>query len=321
MAHMIDMSNGRANMAYVGAKPWHGLGSMLTEGASIETWTEEAGMDWEIVSTPVTFGPLHAPFPDRLVLARDDTLAPLSIVSTGYQIVQPRSVMEFFRDITTTAGGTMETAGVLDDGKKFWALVNVGKQAWIGNKTDMMRAYLLLATSCDKSMPTIAQFVSERVVCNNTLQIALSEKGAGKIVTSHRRVFDPAKVKQELGIFQASWSTFIEDAKRMAATKVTSKEQVKKFMCQVFGGDVKLDLDEQPRKYAMVESFRLAKDSPGSDLNTAKGTVWGLVNGVTRFVDFEMRARSDNNRLDNAWFGRGADYKAAAMEAGLALVK
>lgn len=318
MAHMIDESTGKAAIAYIGAKPWHGLGQPLTEGASIETWQEEAGMDWEIVRTPVTFGPKHQIYPERDVLLRDDTYAPLSIVSKDYIEVQPRAMLEFFRDLTKVAGFKLETAGCLNGGRRQWALARVNEKAFIGNK-DEVRAFLLLAGSCDKSMETIGQFVAERVVCANTMRIALGEKGGGKVKTNHRTVFDAKSVKEQLGLFSKSWSTFIADAKLLAATKVTTKAQVKKFMCQVFGGDMKLPLDEQPKKYAMLESYRLAGDSPGSDLASAKGTAWGLVNGVTRFVDFEMRARSDNNRLDNAWFGRGADFKDKAMAAALEL--
>ena len=55
MAHEIDMSNGQANMAYVGETPWHGLGQQLKAGASIETWRKAAGMDFAIYTSPVAF--------------------------------------------------------------------------------------------------------------------------------------------------------------------------------------------------------------------------------------------------------------------------
>ena len=55
MAHEIDMTTGRAGMAYMGDTPWHGLGQKLTDGASLETWQQEAGLDWECVPAPVEF--------------------------------------------------------------------------------------------------------------------------------------------------------------------------------------------------------------------------------------------------------------------------
>jgi len=57
----------------------------------------------------------------------------------------------------------------------------------------------------------------------------------------------------------------------------------------------------------------------GADLSSANGTAWGLVNAVTQFVDHERRARSQDYRLDSAWFGQGAIIKAKAYQEALKL--
>src|SRR3990167_503820 len=94
MSHLIDMSNNRANIAYIGEKPWHGLGQELTPGADIATWQREAGLEWVANKTPVRYenGELHA-FAGKNVLFRSDTGAPLSIVSDDYHEVQPADIM------------------------------------------------------------------------------------------------------------------------------------------------------------------------------------------------------------------------------------
>ncbi|MBN0273697.1 hypothetical protein JTL36_34440, partial [Pseudomonas aeruginosa] len=82
MAHQIEQ------MAYVGATPWHGLGNQLTQKQPLEVWQREAGMDWQILESPVHFksdaighlGTIHS-FPEQKVLFRSDTKAPLSVVS------------------------------------------------------------------------------------------------------------------------------------------------------------------------------------------------------------------------------------------------
>lgn len=81
MAHLLQ------NMAYVGARPWHGLGNQLTANQPIEVWQKEAGMDWDIREAPVRFmtesaGNLGAimSFPENKVLFRSDTNEPLSVV-------------------------------------------------------------------------------------------------------------------------------------------------------------------------------------------------------------------------------------------------
>lgn len=122
MAHLVE------TMAYAGATPWHGLGNQLTQKQPIDIWQREAGMDWQIQESPVHFkadaighlGSIHS-FPEQKVLYRSDTKAALSVVSSRYQIVQPREVLEFYRDLTEVSGYELETAGVLKGGKKFWA--------------------------------------------------------------------------------------------------------------------------------------------------------------------------------------------------------
>ena len=94
MAHLVEQ------MAYVGATPWHGLGSRLSPKQPLEVWQREAGMDWKIQDSPVHFksdsigvlGSIHT-FPEQKVLYRSDTKAPLSVVSQRYQVVQPREVL------------------------------------------------------------------------------------------------------------------------------------------------------------------------------------------------------------------------------------
>ncbi|WP_217493487.1 DUF932 domain-containing protein [Variovorax boronicumulans] len=174
MAHLIE------KMAYVGQTPWHELGNQLPSKQPLEVWARQAGMDWRICETPVRYiteqaGALGSirTFEEQKVLYRSDTKAPLSVVGGRYQIVQPREVLEFYRDLTEVSGFELETAGVLKAGKKFWALARTGKETALkGN--DTVKGYILLATSCDGTLATTATPTTVRVVCNNTLSIALN---------------------------------------------------------------------------------------------------------------------------------------------------
>ena len=96
MAHMIHTTTGRAAIAYTGALPWHGLGQALTPGASIDTWTREAGLDYTVLESSVQYATTATTelqsWPARKVLHRSDTGAPLAVVSDGYRVVQPAEV-------------------------------------------------------------------------------------------------------------------------------------------------------------------------------------------------------------------------------------
>ncbi|MFO1251551.1 MAG: DUF932 domain-containing protein [Inhella sp.] len=124
---------------------------------------------------------------------RSDTKRPLSAVSDRYQVVQPREVLEFYRDLIEVSGYELETAGVLRDGRKFWALVRTGKESLLAGN-DLMRCYLpghLLRWHVGDH----GDSTSIRVVCSNTLALAIG-RAEGAVKVSHRTSFDPLTVKR-----------------------------------------------------------------------------------------------------------------------------
>lgn len=307
MAHMVE------TMAYVDAEPWHGLGNRLTPHQPIEVWQQQAGMDWTLESAEVLYSVsggngIHLKSNhDAKVLFRSDTHAPLSVVSNRYKVVQPAEVLEFYRSLVAVGGFELETAGVLKEGRKIWALAKTGQETVL-NGGDKVKAYLLLATSCDGSLCTTAQFTSVRVVCNNTLQIAVGDS-SGAIKVPHSTKFDPELVKKELGIGLTAWERFVADMKLLASRPI-HKFEAMNFLVQVLG-DPEVPLADQPNQKALQNVYDLyAGKGMGSDLSSAKGTAWGLLNSVTDFVDHSRRARSQDNRLDSALFGIGATIKA-----------
>lgn len=321
MAHLIE------KMAYVGATPWHQLGNQLPPKQPIEVWAEKAGMDWTICDTPVRYlteqiGALGSilSFDDQKVLYRSDTKAPLSVVSSRYQVVQPKAVLEFYRDLTEVSGFELETAGVLKEGRKFWALARTGKSmALKGN--DVVNGYLLLATSCDGSLATTATPTTIRVVCNNTLTIALNGASSA-IKVPHSTSFDAQAVKKQLGIAVSQWDSFMYRMKTLSERKVKNHEAMNYFLkvlCQTdnVAADQAAVLTNE-RALKKVQSLYEGQGR-GSELASASGTAWGLLNAVTEFVDHEKRARSQEFRLESAWFGQGAALKQRALQHALQL--
>jgi len=321
MAHELASSK---DMAYVGSTPWHGLGNKLPKNQTIEIWQQQAGMNFEIKQSPVLFNAATGDGnllnlrsnPDATVLYRSDNFEPLSVVSKRYKVVQPRDVLEFYRDLVSAGGMELETAGVLKGGKKLWALAKTGQETLLPG-LDKVKAYLLLATSCDGSLATTAQFTSIRVVCSNTLNLAVGEsKGAVRV--PHSRVFDPVAVKQELGLGMSAWDQFMASIKEMAKRPV-NKFEAMSYLVNVLG-DPDLSLNEQPNQKNIQAVYGLySGGGKGSNLQSSHGTTWGLLNSVTEFVDHERRARSQDYRLDSAWFGAGAAIKQKALEQAMLL--
>lgn len=321
MAHLVQ------TMAYTGETPWHQLGNQLPAQQPIEVWAEKAGMDWDICETPVRYmteqaGSLGSimSFSDQKVLYRSDTKAALSVVSQRYQVVQPKAVLEFYRDLTEISGFELETAGVLKEGKKFWALAKTGKETTLkGN--DLVKGYILLATSCDGTLATTATPTTVRVVCNNTLSIALNGASSA-IKVPHSTSFDQQAVKKQLGIAVSQWDSFMYRMKTLSERKVKSHEAMNYFLKVICQSDSHVDpamglMNERALKkvQALYEG-----QGHGADLASANGTAWGLLNAVTEFVDHERKAKSQDYRLDSAWFGQGANLKQRALDHALQLV-
>lgn len=336
MAHELDMTRGQAAIAFRGGVPWHGLGERILPQDDINTIRIKAGLDFDVIKTPVQFGyerlgpdllrEIHMrSSKDRCVLYRSDTGDDLSVVSNRYQVVQPREVVDFYRDLTDKFGFELEVVGALQGGRKVWALANTGNAFQLRDR-DEVKGYLLLATSYDGTMATQARFTTIRVVCNNTLSLSIGQ-GRAEVTVPHSTKFDADKVKLELQIGQP-WEDFQRAAQAMQTRIVSRDETVRLFMDAYFN----LGTDEEIRAFhaegkndktvekVMGRLTHALFDSPGATLASARGTLWGALQAVTFDVDHQLPSRSTDTRLNKAWFGTGDAIKQRALRRALAMV-
>lgn len=320
--------DGTVEHAFVGQVGWHGLGNQLKENAKLDTWLKAAGMDWDIARSPMMFQPQDhgdpVEIPGRQILYREDNHYPLGEVSQNYKVVQPGEVLEFFRDLCDNNGFSLNTAGTLFGGKRFWALASIGEDAVVMSSDDVVKGYLLLATSADGSLATTAQFTSIRVVCNNTLSYAVSEgkqSKRGRVSVSHRSIFKPDDVKDDLGIVRGQFTEF------MAAARQTAKVKLNKAAAAEFLGtlltDSKTIASKDPATTRAFQKIMELFDGEGKgiELKSARGTAWGMVNSITEYVDHHQNVKSLEYRMSDAFFGRGDQLKRMAFDRALELTK
>lgn len=319
MAHAIDMSNSRVNFALTGEPAWHKLGNYLAADASLEEWATQGGFNWEAIKAPVQFhdGKDFQTMPNRFVIHRSDTGAPLSVMSDNFRMTQPRQVIEFFRDIIEAGGAKMETAGMLAGGSKFWAMARFDDSFALPGDGEIL-PYLLLATSLDGSMSNTAMLTTVRVVCQNTLAMADRANSKSVVRIPHSTDFDVERVKRQLGLLEGGWQQFKQDATSMALRSVSRKDAVQFFLDVLYPGESDIDLTaHRPALAGLVDTW---ENGIGQMTQSAKGTVWGLINACTRYVDFGKNTTSVDTRLQQAWFGAGANLKARAYTEALKLV-
>ena len=330
MAGMLDMTNDRANMAYVGETPWHGLGTVLPQGANLETWTQAAGLNWEALKVP-SFYPMKDANGEEIMrqsrddfhILRSDTYESLGVMTGRYQPVQPKDVMGFFEHfIAADERFTLETAGSLKAGKVIWALAKFREQMDCAG--DAHVPYVLLTTSYNGSLATTAQATMIRVVCNNTLTASIFDKGAATVKVPHSRVWTPAvmadaharlaTVADSFGVYQ-SLATALRDVK-------LAKDQTEAFLTKLLlksdpsasEGDDKISGKAKAQLDALFQSWAVTATE------TEGNTGWAALNAVTRFADHARNTRRTSDqisvadaRMASSFYGSGAALKATAV--------
>lgn len=345
MAHELHTNAaGIASFAYQTShgEAWHKLGQALTTGSTIEDWIEASGLSFEVHQANVTF---TAPdgtsitVPDRFVNFRNDTNAPLGVVSNRYRLIQPKEVVEFFRDLCHDNGLEMSAAGALRNGERYWATAKVPGIECQPVKGDKIEGFVLFSTSCDGSLASTISNVSTRVVCMNTLRVALAEKGRKTVRTKHSSGFNPEAVKKQLNIdgFCSSWATFADHLKTMVKCKINPAEAEATFAellrpptekpadrqdlkaqgfsdllsAPVRGGYTPVATNKEAPERAirgLADVMQSYYSAPGA----MPGTAYGALNAVTHYVD-HVRGTSADKRMDSAWLGQGADLKDRAF--------
>jgi phage/plasmid-like protein (TIGR03299 family) len=317
MAHKVE------TMAYRGEVPWHGLGNRVEDGATAKQMAVAAGVDGLIIlKRPLVAG---RPNPDadpefifdnpvagHFGLVRSDNGKVLEVVGSKFQVTQPRVAVDFLHEFVSAGDATMETMGILDEGRLVWGLAKLGTSDV--KPGDAVNEYLLVALPYMLGKANIVKRVHERVVCHNTYTAALRENGA-EYRLSHRRAFgelEQAEARHVLGLAREQLES--ERATMRALANVTmAYEDVLKTLAGVFDPDLEvepgMDLAEKGNR-AINKVMMAYATAPGAD----PGTAWGAFNAATYYAD-HVAGRNPDSRLRSAWFGQMANAKDATLDA------
>lgn len=319
MAHNIDLTLNKPAIAFVGKVPWHGLGQQLTPGQSIDTWRIEAGLNYDVLESPVMFStgldgkyPMIDVMPSRKVLYRNEVNAPLAVVGKDSKVVQPSEVLDFFAKLADIGGFDLEVAGALSGGTRIWGLAKISDGAPIIGH-DQVKPYLLLATSYDGTMSTIAKLVAIRVVCNNTLQVSLGEAERIGAVSSvvkvpHNLEFKPDEVRMQLGIVADAFERWTVQTRLLAETplpEAAADEFINNLLASIHPNKEPHEI-KALAAYDRLTGLYQGQGLIGSDLDGGF-TKWRMLNCVSQMTDWERGG--DKTRLNSAWFGSGNNIK------------
>lgn len=320
MAHMLEkLKDGSYSMAWTGETPWHELGKQVPADLTPEQMMKAANLDWEVEKVPayanIKVGNKTtkvAVGKSALVRKTDGRL--LDVVGDDWNPLQNADAFEFFNDFIAAGDMTMDTAGSIMDGRRVFALAKV-KESFEAVKGDRIDSYLLLSNPHLYGKTIDVQFTPIRVVCWNTLSLALSSETKNRVAISHRTKFDGDVVKEMLGIAKDKLQTY-KEASQFLSKKRMSDETAKEYFNRVFGvkgAGVKakaLEVAPDPSRNAKI-AYDILEQQPGAKF--AEGSWWQGFNAATFMVDHVI-GRNADNRMNSAWFGWGRNKKSEALK-------
>ena len=300
-------------MAYAGETPWHGLGVKVPNDLSPAQMLEKAGLDWTVQKIPA-FANIDGQQTNVgwSALVRSSDKEVLSVVSNDWNPVQNHDAFDFFHEYCAAGDMEMDTAGSLRDGQIVWGLAKI-KESFELFKGDRVDSYLLFTNPHKFGQSIDVRFTPIRVVCNNTLTLSLSQQVERVVKKSHRTEFDPAQVKEQLGIATHKLAKYKEMAQFLGSKRYTT-ENLTEYFNRVFPV-LAYNKEKGPQRKTLSKSATRALEIIGTQpgANFAEGSWWQAFNAVTFMTDHEI-GRTADSRLTSAWFGPNKNLKVKALE-------
>ena len=274
--------------------PWHGIGTPVKESPTSEDAIRLANLDWVVESKPV-FDESGKEIPGFKANTRSSDNSILGIVSNKYKIIQNSEAFEFTDNLISDEI-RYETAGSLRNGKTIWLLAKLPEKYIIGDKFD---PYICFTNNHDGKGAVTVCMTPIRVVCNNTLNLAL---GSAKRSWSIRHLGDITsklhEARHTLALADLYMDNLDLEANRLASIKITDPE-----LEAIFDDLYPIKTDDSSRKKTNIISMKedIFKKYESPDISKFKGTAWGVINAVTDFAAHTAPARLTQSFQENNW--------------------
>lgn len=323
-------------MISVRERPWHGLGIVLEDYPNLEDAQKHSGLTWTAGIRPAYYEASPGdfqPIPGQNAVVRNDHNIVIGSVGDRYEIYQNDEMWRFIETFQKQTDCKIETAGSLRNGAITWVLAKNGIVEYING--DPMQEFFLFRNSFDGSTPIMSTFTNIRVVCNNTMSMAI--KGARNIfkVRHTSSASDQlAEVQKALGIRSHFKAKMDEAMDYLVDTKMTERMMTDFVSDIVFpqpqeiiqqGGKIVNITDagkhaQTARNNKISAVLKLVENGAGTDIKGVKGTAYGLLQALTEWSDHERtikvttkRARNEV-KFENVFWGTGAQFKQVVFD-------
>jgi len=284
---------------------WHQLG-VVTKGAltSAEAITK-AGLDWTVSLRPLmtletedvparinNLIPVHNYY--STVRDSDDTV--LGVVGNRYTPIQNIECFDFMDTVVDDSDAKYETAGSLHNGRIVWMLLNLNKSVQVDE--DVTHNYLLLTNSHDGSSSLKGLTTPIRVVCANTLRMALGDM-RNSFSFRHTKNLQ-GKVAQARSILTQSYQyvdAFQLEMERLLDTEITN-DRFNEIMDTVL--PIPEPTTENVKAVTRISNIRgeITSLFHKPEFETQKNTAWALINATSNYEQWKASIRGKTSRSE-----------------------
>jgi phage/plasmid-like protein (TIGR03299 family) len=306
MAHELETQNGVASFASLREPAWHGLGTVFTDEKTTAEMLAAANLNnWNVrlvdVEIPNTLSSdKEYQYVVRTNPTNNSQTDILGVVGERYHVLQNEDLFSFGDNILD-GGGRWETAGSIRGGRVVFGSLALERETVLdpSGVADKVKTYLLINTSHDGSIAIQASITPVRVVCANTLNLALGAKrGKNAIKQSFKiRHTQTANGKvqiarETLGLANAYMDSFDKMAHAMIQKEITAQQ----FNDIVLAAYPKPDKDSKGSSKKWANKIDLINDIYTGEFNgTIANTAWGALNALTERLDWHRNARGGSN--------------------------
>jgi phage/plasmid-like protein (TIGR03299 family) len=306
MAHELETVNGQTAFASLREPAWHGLGTVFSEEVTTAEMLKLAHLDnWNVRLEDVTIPEGFASDKSFSFVTRTNPFNPeqndvLGVVGERYVPLQNEDLFDF-GDLMLDGGGRWETAGSIKGGRQVFGSLALERETILdpNGVSDKVNTYLLINTSHDGSVAIQASITPVRVVCANTLNLALSSLKGNKGVKQSFKIRHTqtasgkvAQAREALGLANVYMDKFDELAKKMIETEIT-KAKFDEIVALAYPApekDAKGSFKKYNDKMDLIQSIYV-----GEYNNTISGTAWGAFNALTERLDWYRSGRGGDN--------------------------
>lgn len=292
------MSHEVESMFSVGQRPWHGLGHVLPGAPSIHEALVLAGLNWQVglaaLYTAVVADGQPVPVTSHRAAVRMDTGAVLGVVGEDFRPLQNERAFAFFEPLVAEGLLSLETAGSLRQGRRVWVMARVAgePEVIVPGADDVVDPFVLLCHGHDGSLALRVGFNATRVVCANTLSLAMSAQDGMVSIRHTSGMEDALDLARETIAAQIRHFRGSADAWRSLAAKTCTDADFVRYVLRVAALSRGLGDDEAGESMPTAKTGKrlleaivpLFTTGAGNDAPGVRGTWWAAYNAVTQWL-------------------------------------